>query len=305
MPLVSVVTPTYNYAAFLGDAVRSALAQTYADVEVLVVDDGSTDDTEAVVAALGERVRFFRQDRAGPSAARNRAILQARGAYVAFLDADDRWLPAKLARQVALMESDPRLVLSYTDFCRGEADRPRLADYDHRATGDVFYPLLRQNFIHTSTVLLRRDALARAGLFDPSLRGSEDLELWLRLARVGAVGCVEEVLTAVRQHETNTTLSLEFARHRARTTRLLLARYGDDPRAADLIRRRLGYCCFALGYAEKAEGNYGAARSAYWESARCGFQRAGSVARAAFLSLPGWVVERVRRPARLGAGATP
>src|SRR5262249_37885681 len=152
-------------------------------------------DTEAVLRPFRQQIHYCRQDRAGPSAARNRAILSARGRYVAFLDADDVWLPHKLERQVAYMERHPECVLTYTDFGRGrdasEAVAGQLQGYAHRATGQVFHHLFRENFIHTSTVLVRREALARSGLFDVCLRGSEDIDLWTRLAHVGPVGCVE------------------------------------------------------------------------------------------------------------------
>ncbi len=310
MDLVSVVIPSYNCASFLGDAVNSALAQTHRDVEVLVIDDGSTDGTEAVLASFGDRVRLFRQDRAGPSAARNRGVLHARGRYVAFLDADDLWLPHKLARQVEHMTRHPDVALVYADYTRGAdpavPSEPRLRHYRHRATGDVFHNLLRENFIHTSSVLVRREALAQAGLFDPSLRGSEDLDLWLRVARWGRVGCVEEPLLWVRQHKGNTTRGVEFLRHQVKTTRVLLARWGDDPLAASLIRRRLAVCSYDLAYAEQTRGAYGPARSAYLDSARHGFRRTAALARAAVLALPGGLVSLVRRARRAGLStATP
>jgi glycosyltransferase involved in cell wall biosynthesis len=299
MDLVSVIIPTYNSAAYLVEAVRSVLAQTWQDFEILVVDDGSTDGTADALGAFRERVRYLRQDRAGPAVARNRAILSARGKYVAFLDADDVWLPPKVARQVALMNARPELVLSYTDFSRGPegvaAGESQLKHYAHKATGDVFYPLFRTNFIHTSTVLVRREALAGSGLFDPGLRGSEDIELWLRLARRGEFGCVEEVLTAVRRHAGNTTKTLEFVRHQVRATRLMLLRWGPDPAAARLIRRRLGRCCWDLAHAELVHGNYGSARAAYWASVRYGHRRAGGLARAALLTLPRGLVSVFRR----------
>jgi glycosyltransferase involved in cell wall biosynthesis len=306
MDLVSVVIPTYNSAVYLVEAVRSVLAQTYPHVESLIVDDGSTDGTPAAVQPFGERVRLFQQDRAGPSVARNRAILHARGTYLAFLDADDVWLPAKLARQVDFLNRHPEVVLCYTDYCRGPggsaAGESQLKHHVHPGLGDAFYPLFRNNFIHTSSVVVRRDALARSGLFDPSLRGSEDIELWLRLACLGPFGAVEEVLVSVRRHAANTTKSLDFVRHQVGATRLMLLRWGKDAAAARLLRQRLGRCCWDLAYAEMAHGNYKRARAAYWESVRHGHRRAGGLARAALLTLPRGLVSMVKKPAKPLAG---
>jgi glycosyltransferase involved in cell wall biosynthesis len=283
MTAVSVVIPTFNCGAFLAVALRSVLAQTFSDVEILVVDDGSTDDTAERLRPFRERIHFAQQDRLGPAAARNRGILNARGRYIAFLDADDLWLPDKLFRQVALLDRQPHVVLSYTDYRRGPSPETdgaaQLESYAYRASGDVFPNLFRQNFIHTSTVLVRRDALACSGLFDPSLRGSEDLELWLRLARTGPFACVAEVLAGVRRHENNTTRTLEYARHRVRATRMMWERWGEEG-VAPLIRRRLGQCWWDLAYAEKARGNYREARRAFWHSARYGHRRAAALLRA-------------------------
>jgi glycosyltransferase involved in cell wall biosynthesis len=302
MDLVSVVIPTYNCAAYLVEAVRSVLGQTYPHVEVLVVDDGSTDGTVAALQPFGERIRLFRQDRQGPSVARNRAVLHAQGTYIAFLDADDVWLPEKLARQVDLLNRHPDVVLCYTDYRRGSgeslAGEAQLKNYQHPGLGDAFYPLFRNNFIHTSSVLVRREVLARSGLFDPSLRGSEDIELWLRLARLGPFVGVDEVLVAVRRHEANTTKTLEFVRHQVRATRLMWLRWGKDAAAAGLLRQRLGRCCWDLAHAELAHGNYKQSRAAYWESVRHGHRRAGGLARAALLALPRGLVAMVKRPTR-------
>src|SRR5262249_12850386 len=124
----------------------------------------------------------------------------------------------------------------------------------------------------------------------------EDIELWLRLARLGKFGCLDEVLAVVRRHDGNTTKTLEFVRHQVRATRLMLLRWGKDVSAARLIRRRLGKCCWDLGHAELAHGNYGKARSAYWESALCGHRPAGGLARAALLTLPRRLVSLFKKP---------
>jgi glycosyltransferase involved in cell wall biosynthesis len=305
MDLVSVIIPAYNSAAYLGEAIRSVLAQTYPKIEILVVDDGSTDDTPRALEPFGERVRLFRQERAGPSAARNRGILNARGNFIAFLDADDVWRPDKLARQVEMMNRHPEVVLCYTDFSRGPDGQPtdesQLKHYEHPGLGDAFCALLRNNFLVTPAVVVRRDILATSGLFDPWLRGSEDLELWLRLAHLGKFACVDEVLVGVRRNEANTTKTLEFVRHQVRATRLMMLRWCKDAVAARLLRQRLGKCCWNLAHAELAHGNYGKARSAYWDSVRHGHRRAGGLARAALLTLPRGLVslaKSLRAPGR-------
>jgi glycosyltransferase involved in cell wall biosynthesis len=302
MDLVSVIIPTYNSAAYLGEAIQSVLAQTYPDFEITVVDDGSTDGTAEALQPFQDRVRLFRQDRAGPSAARNRGILNARGNLIAFLDADDMWQPEKLARQVDLLNRHPEVVLCYTDFSRGPDGRPtaesQLKHYEHPGLGDAFYSLLRNNFLVTPAVVVRREVLARAGLFDPSLRGSEDIELWLRLARLGPFACVPEVLVGVRRNAANTSKTLEFVRHQVRATQLMMLRWARDAAAARLLRRRLGQCCWDLAYAEQAHGNYARARSAYWDSVRHGHRRAGGLARAALLTLPRRLVSLMKGPIR-------
>ena len=110
-PTVSVVIPAYNAEAFVGDAIDSVLAQTFHDFEIIVVDDGSADGTRRVVTAYGDRVRFYQQEQAGASRARNRGIEEAHGEFIAFLDADDLWLPTKLEKQVQAFRNDPSLGL--------------------------------------------------------------------------------------------------------------------------------------------------------------------------------------------------
>jgi glycosyltransferase involved in cell wall biosynthesis len=354
--LVSVVIPTFNCADFLVQAIRSVLAQTYHDFETIVVDDASTDHTESALRQFGDRVRHIRQEQSGPSVARNRGILQAKGELIAFLDADDVWRPTKLARQVDHLNHHPETVLVYTDFTRGSflslpsprtsgepsrtspaqlagpltthhspthhslfcGGQSRLRAFKPRNSSDAFHALLDENFIHTSSVLVRRQALARSGLFEPTLRGSEDLELWLRLARLGPFGLVDEILVDVRQHATNTTKSIGFVREQIRATRMMLERWGSDPAAVRLLRRRLGICSWNLAFAEQCRGHYAEARTAYWSSARHTFAArpsplslflnwkarektapvAAAMARAAFMSLPSGVVSLARKVTR-------
>jgi glycosyltransferase involved in cell wall biosynthesis len=305
MDLVSVIIPTYNRSADVTEAVRSVLGQTYPEVEVLVVDDGSTDDTETALRPFAERVRYFKQERSGPAAARNRAMLQARGKYLAFLDADDLWLPDKLKRQVALLDARPEVVLSYTDYTRGFRDAAargsQLRHYALKGSLRPFQDLFRENFIHTSTAMVRRDVLASTGVFDTDLSGSEDLDFWLRLARLGPFAYLDEVLTLVRRQGDNLSRTLNYFRGQVRATRLMLERWGAEEEVRPLIRQRLGRCYWDLAYAEMMQGNYRQARLAYWQSAHHGHRLAGGLSRAVFLSLPHRLLGLLRKPARRGA----
>jgi glycosyltransferase involved in cell wall biosynthesis len=184
-PLVSVVTATYNAAAYVPLAVRSALAQTYAPIEVHVVDDGSTDETAEVLREFSNdgRVTVHRQANLGQAAAKNRGIRESRGALVAFLDADDLWHRDKLERQVPTLLASPRAGVLYSDFdCIDEHGReippPPRAPYGGRITDRLFI----DNFVNFNTTLVKRECFERMGLFDETLPMGIDWDLWLRIS---------------------------------------------------------------------------------------------------------------------------
>jgi glycosyltransferase involved in cell wall biosynthesis len=197
-PGVSVVIPTHNRARVVGRAIRSALAQTYQALEVIVVDDGSTDNTTEVVNGIrDERVRYIRHDRnLGGGAARNTGIGAANGQYVAFLDSDDEWMPQKLWRQIhVLEEAGPSLGAVCTGFVavdgRGDVRRTRIP----RPRDMERDELLAGNRVGTaSTVLARRALLEAIGGFDTSLTSCQDWDMYLRLADRSRFGFVPEVL---------------------------------------------------------------------------------------------------------------
>lgn len=203
-PTVSVIIPTYNRAHVLTRALESVLAQTFEDFEVLVVDDGSTDGTAALMAeyeARDERVRYLVQPQnAGVSAARNRGLREVRGAYIALLDSDDEWLPAKLERQVARFEELPDEVgLLYGGVEDvGPGGVRAVHTPEHR--GDLSSMMLRRNVIHgTSGVMIRRAAAERAGYFDEGIPAIEDWDYWIRVTRHFEVDFVSEPL--IRYHD--------------------------------------------------------------------------------------------------------
>lgn len=182
---VSVITPVHDRERLLPVAVDSVLAQEYPSLEHIVVDDGSTDGTASVAARYGDRIRFVRQENAGPSPARNRALGMARGEYVAFLDSDDAWRPGRLARAVRLLDAAPRAGILYAaiDYIDGDG-KPSPVRRSRRGTpsGWILPALLRHNVMETSTVVARRRLVEEAGGFDPRYRWCEDHDLWLRIA---------------------------------------------------------------------------------------------------------------------------
>lgn len=205
MNLVSTIIPAYNAAQFVAKAIDSALLQDVHQ-QIIVIDDGSQDGTAEIVKTYGNAVELIQQPNGGVSAARNRGIDAARGDFVAFLDADDVWLPGKLAAQLDLFTADPVLGTVICDevhvTSEDEVVRPsflssrrcycELPTRPSRLTKPVTW-LVRESFFPTSGVLTRREVLARAGYFDTSLTICEDRDLWLRLAFEAPVGLVPEV----------------------------------------------------------------------------------------------------------------
>ena len=181
-PTVSVIIPTYNHARLLEKALASVFAQTFKEYEVIVVNDGSTDDTAQVVAKFGTRVKYIEQANRGVSSARNRGIRESRGRYIAFLDPDDTWFPDKLEKQITLLEARTELGFVYASARAVDEDGNFLGNKPDRVHSNTLEELLRRNFIPTLTVVVRREFLEGVGYFDEELSGPEDYHLWLRLA---------------------------------------------------------------------------------------------------------------------------
>ena len=245
-PLVSVIIPTYNRAALVAQAVASALAQTWRDFEVLVVDDGSSDDTAASLAPFAGQVTVLRRpSRGGVSAARNQGIAAARGQWLAFLDSDDLWLPEKLRRQWTFLEAHPKLRLCQTEETwvrRGVRVNPPLS---HRKMGGhIFLQSLARCLVSPSAVLLHRRLIEEHGSFDENLPAAEDYDLWLRLSWRYEVGLVPEPLIIKRGgHADQLSRQWGLDRHRIRALVKLLAEPDLPPLYAEAARRVLAAKC--------------------------------------------------------------
>jgi glycosyltransferase involved in cell wall biosynthesis len=183
MPRVSIIIPTHNRKAFVQEAVDSVLAQTYEDYELIVVDDGSADDTGEALKRYEKRLHYLYQTNQGVSAARNDGLAHARGEFIAFLDSDDLWLPKKLAKQVAYMDQHPEAQICYTDeiwIRRGKRVNPKKRHAKY--SGEIYRRCLPLCIISPSSALMRRGLFEQVGTFDPGLPVCEDYDLWLRVA---------------------------------------------------------------------------------------------------------------------------
>ncbi|BAO45442.1 glycosyltransferase family 2 protein [Thiolapillus brandeum] len=196
---ISVVIPNYNYEKYVGEAIRSVLDQTWNNREVVVVDDGSTDDSVRVIRKFGDKVRLIRQENQHLSAARNTGIRAAKGNWIAFLDSDDLWHPCKLELQVEALKKNPDWAFIGGDVL-DEGDYP---DFD-KATIQEEEVTLNDFLAYTpmsgSVALVKTECFNKVGMFDPGLRSSEDLDMWLRLASAYRGGRVKAPLWHYRQH---------------------------------------------------------------------------------------------------------
>jgi len=207
MPTVSVIMPAYNQSEYLGEAIVSVLGQTYQDFEMIVVDDGSTDNTAEVVHSFWDkRLSYIYQENRGLSAARNTGILHATSLYLTFLDSDDLFLPEKLEILLNEMENHPELGLVAGQAIPIDEKGRRIGRRIARALPEDASKLLITNPLHVGSVLLRKCWQESAGLFDESLRACEDWDLWIRLAKLGCkMKLIERPVSLYRFHQAQMT----------------------------------------------------------------------------------------------------
>ena len=198
-PAVSVIIPTYNRGWILREAIDSVLAQDFAEYELIVVDDGSTDDTGKILDSYGREIITLRQSNRGVSAARNRGIAESRAHLVAFLDSDDLWLPKKLTRQVDFFNDNPDALICQTEetwIRRGVRVNPKKRH--QKLSGMIFEPSLDLCLVSPSAVMIRKTLFDTVGTFDESLPACEDYDLWLRVSRQYPVYLIDEPLIIKR-----------------------------------------------------------------------------------------------------------
>lgn len=268
-PTVSVIIPTYNRAHVLGRSIQSVLNQTYQDFELIVVDDGSSDNTEEVVRNFNDiRIKYIRHDKnRGLSAARNTGIKAARGQYIALNDDDDEWLPHHLEKSVsAFRKASPQIGVVYSGYLNREGGRETYvsAPKTARIETNVHASLLRGNFVGVGTAVMRRECFAKAGLFDECCPSAEDWEFWLRVAKYYHFKYIDE--PTVIKNETPGSLLSDTGRLIKGFELILAKNYQDflaDKRALANLYAALGYRLCAGGDLPRGRGYFIRAVKAY------------------------------------------
>ena len=275
-PLVSVIIPTYNRAASIGEAIESALAQAYPAMEIIVVDDGSTDDTQQIVTHRYPQVRYFHQENRGVASARNRGVREARGELIAFLDSDDLWLPGKIEKQVACLNQYPDVGLVHTDVdCFDDTGpervlRRRISKADF-STGDIVTNLFTKFSLYPQSVMMRKVVFQAVGYFDEELKAVSDDNLWIRIAIRYPIRLIAEPLVHARRlpgpHIAYPENSFHyFKKH----LELIQTRYPEvaERLGPELIRRRTRALYRGRAYTYFEQGQFEKARMAYRETLR-------------------------------------
>jgi len=250
-PTVSIIIPTYNCEPYIAETLGSVLGQTFTDLELIVVDDGSTDRTREIVTSYGAPVRLLSQSNSGVCAARNYGIREAAGSYICLMDHDDYWFPEKLALQLEQMFSHPEVGLVYSTFIWWHPDGEGLfpgpesfdiekmpGGIDEEFSGWIYHLLLLDCWILTSAALIRAEVFDKCGAYDESLPYSEDWDLWLRISREYPVIKLNKGLTLYRQHpEQGNRLTREID-YRTVLLRDAAARWGLCSRDGRCISRQ-------------------------------------------------------------------
>lgn len=301
-PCVSVVMPAYNSEQFIVEAIDSVLGQTFSDLELIVVDDGSKDGTAdlvRIIAAQDKRVKLLVQENSGrPSIARNRGIELATGEYIAFLDSDDYWFPMRVEKMVAALKAHPDWVAAFhdlklVDVAGNDLGEVYLADAGFLTKAqrylkdmkdgwwecnDQFYVFMSLYFaaIHTQSIMIARTRLPNVDVkFDSQFVICEDTDLWVRIAMLGRLGFLNDVLSAYRQHEMSivrdqlrfATQSVIFHKHNLNRLMQLLS-----PDEISKYNKKLANYIRALGFVQYELYDLRSARSAYWKSLMIDFQ---------------------------------
>lgn len=209
-PLISVIIPAYNAEKYIASTLESVLTQTYTNIEVIVVDDGSSDDTQVILAGYSNKVIIIKTENLGVSHARNTGIEAAQGSWIAFIDSDDIWHPTKLYEQYTTLGNCKWSHCDSVYIGENQSGTVKRSDYSHIPTINVFDELIVENFITTSSVLIEKALLSEFGKFDENLHCLEDWKLWVEIARTNPLAYCDKALLEYRVYSGSTSRKARY-----------------------------------------------------------------------------------------------
>ena len=241
-PVVSVILPTYNRGNFIGEAVESVLSQGFTRFELIVVDDGSSDNTAEVIQGLADpRVIYLRQANKGRSNARNHALSRARGRYIAFLDSDDLYMPGKLAMQVEYLDAHPATGMVYTSaHCIDYSGNPLPENYRASVSGWIYTSIafFRPVTITLPTVMARRELFEKAGGFDENMHRFEDTDMWRRISKLARIDAMPAFTCRLRTHTENSLAAQDPAQIVGALDYYVRKILAEDTAVGTLVKKR-------------------------------------------------------------------
>jgi len=279
---ISAIIPAYNSQDFILDAIKSIQNQTHPIDEIIVIDDGSTDNTQQLIQSQTKNIIYLKQDNQGPSAARNAGIKLAKGDWIAFLDADDQWTSDRIEKQLDALSLSPELHLLAGDMQEIDLDNKVITQSvlakhsllepfqinQSRPIHNALAQLVTKNFIPTGTVLVKRSTVLEAGLFNINIRFGEDLELWAKIAAKHPITCLPEILMLRRLHQQNATNATAAMLADLVNVMQSISLYAQDTLSKQNINsnKLVAEAWNNLGYWNFVNHDYQQAKQAFWNA---------------------------------------
>jgi glycosyltransferase involved in cell wall biosynthesis len=304
--MISIIIPTYNSDKYICEAIDSILCQTYKDYEIIVIDDGSTDNTRIIIANHYPTVRYFYSSNRGVSSARNIGISKARGEFIAFLDADDLWAPEKLDKQVKLFWSKPELGLVFTEHSLfNETGVVKIgADKRRRLMhGNIVRNVFLNSYVATPTVMVRKHVFDRVGLFEEELIVAEDDNMWMRIAMVYPIELIDDSLALIRIVEGSLSRGKSYRNLIPAVKKhieLIINKYPTIYKCLgnSIIKKKYSQICFMEAYLYFQQCKYLESRTGFIKSFIYCPLKIGSLLYLLSTYFPHWIIEKIKKTKR-------
>lgn len=309
-PLVSVIIPCFNNADMLPGAINSVLEQDYPNIEIIVVDDGSTDESIEVLKQFNKKITLIQQINQGPAAARNKGLQAAAGEFIAFNDSDDLWLPGKLTAQIDFLQRHPEFAMCYCGWMEWDGHSsllsitddpidaaPTISSEGPASQGWLYTALLKESVIHTITAVLRKEVIDNIGLFNTDYRIGEDHDYWLRISRKYRIAKLSQVYALYRNNPNSITKKVHDKNYSLLILESAIANYGlncpsGEQASQTLLNQYLGARHFTYGYNAMLQGDREKALSSFKGCIRYRHRLTKAVVFTILCSLP-WLYGRL------------